>query len=250
MSRFQIVASTARGGVPFTGGHPTGYHFKDGGGKYDQTAQVGAVHVLLSRIPQDDPLAYVFFSLPKEVEQPSRHGKWYIVSAGKTYLALLPLTDDAELARTELSPKQKTRNAKRVEKGRPPRYVRNDIIKLNGPNTGWVLVTGDASTYDSPEAFTASLKQRKVDTSGWPNEGQVSFVTPDGRKTHVSYQKDKDRPAVVIDGKAVDYDRWDAVYAGPYIRQDNGVLTVTDGKDGFVVDFSGEKPVYKPWKKN
>jgi hypothetical protein len=249
MSRFQIVASTDKGGVPFTGGHPSGYKYKDGGGKYDRTAQVGPVHVLLSRIADDAKLDYVFFTLPKEASEPRKSGDWWIITAGKTYLALQPLTDKVEIAKTDLSPKQVKRNQARVKEGRPPRYERKDILKLRGPATGWVLVTGDASTYDSLEVFKTSLKERKVDVSGWPDEGHVSFVTPDKRKTRVSWQEGKNRPAVVINGKAVDYDKWDAVYAGPYVKQDNSVLTVTDGKDGFVVDFTGEKPVYKPWKK-
>ncbi len=249
MSRFQIVAGTPDGGVPFTGGHPTGYKYKDGGGKYDQTAQVGAVHVLLSRIAKDDPVGYVFFSLPEGVEKPTRHGEWYVITAGKTYLALLPLSEKSEIGKTELSPKQKQRNAKAIEQGKDPRYTPKPILKLHGPSTGWVLVTGDAGTYDSPDAFKASLGKRKVDVSGWPTKGHVSFVTPDGRDTRVSYQEGKDRPAVAIDGTVVDYDQWDAVYAGPYVKQDDGVLRVTDGKDGFIVDFTGEKPVYKPWKK-
>jgi hypothetical protein len=38
------------------------------------------------------------------------------------------------------------------------------------------------------------------------------------------------------------------VYDGKYVTQKDGILTVNDGKDGFIVDFSGDKPVYKPWK--
>jgi len=53
---------------------------------------------------------------------------------------------------------------------------------------------------------------------------------------------------VTIDGKTVDVNHW-PVYGGPYVTCNKGVLTVNDGQHGFVVDFSGDMPVYKPWKK-
>lgn len=38
------------------------------------------------------------------------------------------------------------------------------------------------------------------------------------------------------------------VYDGPYVRQENSILSVNDGRSGFIVDMSGELPAYKPWK--
>jgi hypothetical protein len=32
------------------------------------------------------------------------------------------------------------------------------------------------------------------------------------------------------------------------VTQRDGVLTVNDGKEGFVVDFAGKMPVYRAWK--
>ncbi len=249
MTRFQLVASSDDGGIVFTGGHPTGYKYHDGGGKYDQALQVGSVHVLMSRIPKDDPLQYVFFSLPKEASKPKQEGGWWIITAGKTYLAMHPLTDNVEVGEADLSEKQQQANAKRKEEGKSPKYPREPMLKLAGPNTGWVLVTGDASQFESLRAFQASLDRVEIDDSDWRKEGVLTLSTPDGRKVRAGYRPGNESAKVAIDGEKVDYGNWDAIYNGPYIHHDNQILKVNDGKDGFTVDFTGDLPVYKTWKK-
>jgi hypothetical protein len=249
MSVFQIVAESDRGGLPFTGGHPTGYKYHDGGGKYDQSAQVGPLFILASRIPKDDPLQYVFFSLPEGSSKPETYDGWVMLSAGKTWLALKSLGDKMDIGQTDLSPKQIKTNQDRISDGRAPRYERKPILRFMGSNTGFVLLTGDQGTHKTAKAFLADVKKTRIDESAWHKDGVVMVTMADGKKVQLAYQEGKDIAAVEIDGKAIDYDKWDAVYNGPYVHQDKSVLTVNDGKDGFVVDFTGDLPVYKAWSK-
>jgi hypothetical protein len=89
ITRFQLVARGKDGGIAFTGGHPTDYKYRDGGGKYDQSCQVGGTYICMSRIPEDDPLPYVFFSLPSEDTQPERRGDWLLMQAGRIYIGAI-----------------------------------------------------------------------------------------------------------------------------------------------------------------
>ncbi|MFP4053187.1 MAG: hypothetical protein ACLFV7_04910 [Phycisphaerae bacterium] len=249
MSVFQVVAESEKGGVPFTGGHPTAYKYHDGGGKYDQSAQVGPLFILASRIPEDEPLQYTFFSLPDGASKPQTHDRWMLLSAGKTWLALASLGDKVDVGQTDLSPKQIKQNQNRIKEGRSVRYERKPILRFLGSNTGFVLLTGDRSTYKNAQAFMAEVKKTKIDDAAWQKDGIVTVTMADGKKVKLAYREGKDFAAVEIDGKAVDYDQWDAVYNGPYVHQEKSVLTVNDGKDGFVIDFTGDLPVYKAWSK-
>ncbi|MDQ3813344.1 MAG: hypothetical protein M3347_05275, partial [Armatimonadota bacterium] len=86
----------------------------------------------------------------------------------------------------------------------------------------------------------------KVDTSQWAEAMEVTYTAPDGQTIRMKYQDDQDRADVSIDGAAVSFDNW-PVYSGPYLNAQNMILSVNDGQDGFIVDFTGDLPVYKPW---
>jgi hypothetical protein len=36
-----------------------------------------------------------------------------------------------------------------------------------------------------------------------------------------------------------------AIYSGPFVKLANSVLEISDGKEGYAVDFSGDLPVYQ-----
>ena len=42
---------------------------------------------------------------------------------------------------------------------------------------------------------------------------------------------------------------WPGAWGGPFMKLQGRVLSVNDGRDGFIIDFTGELPVYKPWSK-
>jgi hypothetical protein len=59
----------------------------------------------------------------------------------------------------------------------------------------------------------------------------------------VRWREGADAPAVLIDGAPAPAPT--AVYAGPLVRCAGGILQVGAGEQGFVVDFSGERPLYR-----
>lgn len=243
ITRFQLVAGSPSGGIVFTGGNPRasdhtgkigGISYQDGGGRYDQSAQVGAAYVSLSRIPDDEPLAYSFFSLPEGVT-PEKRGNWWVMRAGDTFIGLYGLGERAVLGQTDAAPGD--------TKAKPA-----PVLRFEGRRTGFVLQTGDSSAYPTLDAFAAALERRaKVDTSRFAQTMAVTYATLDAQTVSVQYQTGQERAAVRIDGKPVDYSAW-PIYDGPYITQKDGALSVNDGNDGFVIDFTGDLPVYKAWK--
>ena len=60
----------------------------------------------------------------------------------------------------------------------------------------------------------------------------------------MQYQKGQKRAAVTINGQVLSFENW-GIYDGPYLEHRDQKLKVTDGKEGFIVDFTGDLPVYR-----
>jgi hypothetical protein len=258
ITRFNIVAAGDKAGaIAFTGGSPgrsdhTGkpidFGYADGIGRWDQTCQVGPTHICLSRVPDDQEPAYAFFTLPAGATRPRRQGRWWFIQANKTYLAIHSLGGEGHLGETTLTEGQKTANAGEVAKGRTPRNKPEPILIFPGRKTGFVVETADVTTYATLDAFAKAVTANTApDTAAMADKLAVKYRTLAGKAVEMRFDEDARQPAVSIDGKAVSYENW-PVYDSPYLKLDKGVLTVNDGKEGFVVDCSGQTPVYKPWK--
>lgn len=257
-TRWQLVASTPVGGVAFTGGSVVGRNdgdgsrqapkYGDGGGRFDQSGQDGSLYINLSRIPEDEVFAYSAFRVPPEIETPREEDGWFFFQAGQTYVAVRGLGEKNHLGTTDLSDRQSQENEKAKAEGREPRHKTNPTLRFEGRRTGFILESADAGSYPDFDAFRAAVKSKvKVDTSRWASSMEVVVTGLSGREMSVRHQEDKDRAEVRVAGRLVETTGW-PVYDGPYVHCDKGVLTVNDGKEGYVVDFSGDLPVYKPWK--
>jgi hypothetical protein len=240
ITRFQIVAKTKNGGVSFTGGHPRhsdhtgkktdGVSYEDGGGRYDQTAQVGNTYVCLTKTPADEPLDYVFFTVPEEVKELEKlqDGLW-LLTVGDTFLAVYSLGERAELAEADVPEKERGKR-----KGQR-------IIKFYGRKTGFVVVTGDREQYSNVlQLYRSGLKPFMEQ---WKVSDTLMLATKGPFYMTVTYQAGKDRP-LVQSRPQVAFDPA-AVYSGPLLKQNSGILTVSDGQDAFTVDFSGDLPMYR-----
>lgn len=260
MTRFQIAAASDQGGVVFTGGSPrrsdhTGkkidFGYRDGIGRYDQSAQAGPIHITMSLIPDADPMAYCFFSYPGAAGTPEKVGKWFVIRAGETFVGVRPLGGEGAIGETELTGKQKELNLKEKEKGRGPKYRPHPIIRVPGRRVGFIAVTADTTACRDKLAFKTLLGQAKVDVSKMATHMDVTCVAADGLKLRMRFSPatDDDRhgdrmAAAWVNGREVPKDGW-PIYSGPYVRQRPGVLTVSDGREGFTVDFTGDLPVYR-----
>jgi len=122
------------------------------------------------------------------------------------------------------------------------------ILRCEGRRTGFILQVADTGQFPSLERFAEALADIRVDAEKFPTGLEVSYTNLEGKNIRMKYQDGQSHAAVSINGQAVRFGDW-AVYDSPYLRQKDGILTVNDGRQGFVVDFTGELPVYRPWSR-
>lgn len=244
INRMHLVAEGENGAYVFHGGHPrrsdhngqiqnVGYH--DGNGRYEQFAQMDSTLVLFARSPEKEENPHVFFTLaPGSSDRIERDG-WHFIQAGQTYLALYPLGENVR--------------EEEVTAGR--RNIRQAVL-IDGANAGFVLETSDASRHDDFASFQEAILESFQIQVEDAEKGILSVVNLEGRKLDYAFNPAEDnrhgnRPAKVsIDGEAIEFGNW-AVYDGPYVQQRDGVLRVTDGEQGYAIDFTGDLPVFSAW---
>lgn len=268
MTKLMLVISNADAQSPhaapvaFTGGSPTrfdhngnriGFGYGDGISVRDQIAQVDGLVVCLTENAEDDPLAYSFFSLPAGVTPEERDG-WWVMEVGGVWVGVHGLGTAARLGEAELTDRQKSDNERALAAEREPRHVPDPILLFEGHRSGFVLAVNEsieASSKSEGEAtFRAFLAALSVDASAYAADGIVTATTPQGRALTVARAPGSPMTMakVTVNGEVYDPSTWDAMYDGPYVNLKDGILRVTDGTDGFVVDFSAEMPVYKPYE--
>lgn len=224
MTRFMVAVESDRGAVVFTGGNPrksdhrgkkTGIGFADGNCRYTQFAAMGPTVMSLSRCPGDDKdAAYSFFTLPEGIE-PKEYKGWQVMAVGDTTVAVYPLGGQPEIAEVVGRKNRKTR-----------------MLKIRGHDTGFVVHVGKPADLAKMRVTADSV------TSASGKVLKMTFSPATENDAHGNRVAD-----VAIDGKKVDVGTW-PIYSGPFVTQRDGVLTVSDGQDGYTVDFTGDLPVY------
>jgi hypothetical protein len=233
-TRMQLAARADGGALTLTGGSPVGRNdgdgsiqrgkYADGNGLYDRSAQSGSTVVCLTRLPDDEPTDHAFVSIPDGIV-PERHGAWWIMRVGRTWVAVQPIGAEAMIGRTDADPKSKQK----------PR----DILRIPGRRVGFVLQVAPGTAYADAAACAAAAGP--VDASAFPDSQQVGVRTREGRQFSVAWGDAA--PLVQIDGVAVDQEGW-PVYDGPLLRVRDGILSVSDGTDAYRIDTTGDLPVY------
>jgi hypothetical protein len=249
ITRFQLVANGSDGPLALTGGHPrksdhTGKKldeitYRDGGGRYDQSAQAGPLYVCLSRIPDDEPLGYSFVSIPDGVT-PERVGDRWIYRLGDTWACVVPFGEKSEIATADLNPKEIAAREKAAAKGEtPPPLPR--ILKIFGRPSGFAVIAAEAADFPDATAFAKwSEETYKFDTKKFRRDVEVG-VAINGREPIVI----RHDPAAGIAKTTGTAPPSGAVYSGPFVKLDKSLLEVSDGKSGYAIDFSGDLPVYR-----
>jgi hypothetical protein len=239
-TRLQLVAPTTNGALTVTGGSPIGrndgdgsiqrWKYGDGNGLYDRSAQIGSALVVLSDLPDDEPLAYAFTTLPVA---PVEHHGWWIMRLGEAWVGIRPLGGPGSPSVADHDP------------GKKP-GTDQPILRIPGHRVGFILQASTTATHATLDAFSAALAACTVDDSQIASDLVLNYTALDGSQVTFAYQPDLPSAATTINGKLVSLEDW-AVYDGPYVHQRAGVLEVNDGSDGFCIDFTGDLPVYRPW---
>lgn len=255
---FQIVADSNAGGVTFTGGHPrksdhTGkaidIGYRESIGLYDTRVAVGPTALIVATLPpqEEEDVRWSFFTLPDAAGDPVRKGDWLAVRVGETYIGVRSIAGEMEIAQTEAIKKQPAERIVKFHEGE------GDTAGMSG----FIVETAGADAYASLDTFLDVLGTTQLQGAGG---GGVDYHALGTRGIHVEAGERGDSgrtafPAVQtynpwargIPKKITPAD-WPGVYSGPFVKLIESVLTVNDGHEGFVVDFIGDLPVYKPLK--
>ncbi len=261
LTRFKLVCASPQGGLVFTAGHPRlsdfdgnkqGVGFGASRGRYTQSAQAGPIFVCYARLPDDEELDYLFVTIPEGAAGPEKLGDWYVAEAGDTLVAIRPLGGEAMIESDALTPKQRQENQRRAAEGKPRKHPPQVQVRVHGRALGLVIHALDATRFDDVDQMLAYLDRGKV---AGLDEGDevVHYTTPEGNRLSVRFappdqRKPGNRQATAsYDEQPIDFATWTKVYDGPFVTQADGVLSVNDGREGFVIDFTGEMPVYRDW---
>ena len=230
ITRFHLVAEGDNGPLALSGGHPrksdhTGKKldeltWRDGGGRYDQSLQTGPLYVSLSRIPEDEAVGWAQVTLPDGVEPVLIDGKWFF-DMGHTRVCVVPFGERSLIVAAD---------------GKIPRHIR-----LEGRPAGFAVLAAEASSHPDLAAFVKETAQRhRFDDSRFSSEVEVS-VSIDGASPLVIRHDASSGVAKTVGITPPS----GAIYSGPFVKLANSVLEISDGKEGYAVDFSGDLPVYQ-----
>ena len=198
-----------------------------GASPYEQMLQHEGTLILLYRIPEADDCPFVNLYLPHSIHWVQRDG-WILGTQGDFHIGVRPL---GPCAWHRLQDRQ----------------VDGWMVRLDGPDTGLVLETVEASRLDFA-AFCEARVRARVDVSGWPHDNRVRVDTTSGDSLQMDYGDGPNRePGVhVINGQRVDYESY-GLYAAPGVDAplNTGRMTFARGDVSLSLDF-GIDPQAKP----
>ena len=182
--------------------------------RHGQFAQVENLAVCLAEFPDDAPDPWTYVMVRGRSRQ---EGAWQVFSLGAATVAVFPLGD-----------------LRRVSEGR------DDLLRIDGRRSGFVLAMWDDAALEAA-GVRDPWSRIAVDAGRWPQEQSVGIRTLTGTTAVITRAPESHMPSVVIEGQE---QRHDQMYRSPYVNSAGSRLSISDGRDGYVIDVSGDVPVY------
>lgn len=184
--------------------------------------------------------------IPKKVDKVLETDGAIFIEANETYIVIFPLSD-YEWIRSDdwdFLPKEKILEIHK--------YLEQYwILSVYGKKSGYVLDSAEKKDYESFESFVKAFQiENRVDLSHFQTQNEIEYKNLEGDKLKMQYNEIGFRAKAWLNDKAFDYENWanGYVYQSPYVQIKDGCLYVTDGIDGYVVDYRKDYPVYRVWK--
>jgi hypothetical protein len=161
------------------------------------------------------------------------------------FLAIVPVGKDGYC----LSPSEKSID----QAGSEAQKFLHDysLMVFPGRISGYVVETAEKREYGTLQNFIEAIGQKtKLDLSGLEQNLVVNYHSLKGDDITMNYRAEGLRCIATINGKKQNWDKFTggSVYISPYLTIDKGVMKVSDGKTGYLVDFRGVLPAYKELK--
>ncbi len=181
-------------------------------------------------------MAASWFFYPNTL-QPIFQDGYYLFEANETFIAVIPLSEPAAVMTPDRAlVGQMSRDARRF-------FTNHHLLVFPGEVSGFVVETGERSIYGSLSAFAEAVAQNTRTT--------LENLTVDHRSLagdHIvmQYFPEGLRSQVTINGEWADWDVYTdgAVYISPYVHVKEGIMTVSNGRESYTVDFTGHWPKY------
>ena len=181
--------------------------------------------------------ASTWFYFPREL-QPAKLGNRFYFNAGSMLLAVIPLTENAQIVRIDQPLSLKNKEAQKF-------FREYSILAFTGEVSGYIIETVEKSKFPDIADFDSYLT-RKTKFVFHPEKLRVDYTSGFNDKIRFQYNPVGLRCNAFINGKRQDFDQFTegAVYYSPYLNIRDGFMEVSDGKERYRVDFRGEMPVY------
>ncbi len=167
-------------------------------------------------------------------------GIWYF-EANNTVVAVIPLTTKSMI----VAPPRHT--IEKMKKYASRFFKDYSLLVFPGKISGFIVETGEKSTYSSLQQFSNAIKER---TSVQHNHQHVIYKSLHGDNMQMEYNPIGLRCKAFINGEEMNWDNFTdgAVYQSPYIKVKDGMMTLTNGNEGYIIDFGNAVPEWEELK--
>ena len=116
---------------------------------------------------------------------------------------------------------------------------------MTGRPSGFAVIAAEGKDFPDAAAFAGWTENAyRFDLSRFSADLKVS-VTADGLGKVVVSHDPENKVARVTGDMQGSEPGPGPIYSGPFVELDAGILKVSDGKESYTVDFSGNLPVYR-----
>ncbi len=203
------------------------------------------------RKPSPDSLGYFFqqakyqaatwLFVPRAVRKILEQDGKIFIDADSAYLAVTPSTADYYWLKAE---DEEIQAAISIDK-RAAKLLDNHVLVVPGAFSGYALEVHEKDAFGNLKAFATAVGakgQLLVDA----DEQQLRYQASSGTALRMQYQPEGLRGTGSINGESIDFTDWadEGAYQSPYVTTGEGKMTITDGQQGYSVDYSDLAPVY------
>ncbi len=205
--------------------------------------------------PDPDSLGYFFqqakyqaatwLFVPRAVNNILEQDGKIFIDADSAYVAVTP----SNINYYWLDAGAKAIEAASLVDKRAAKLLHNHVLVVPGAFSGYALEVHEQEAFGSLEDFANAVgvgSSLSVDAKAQ----QLQYQTAAEEALRMQYQSESLRCTGSINGQALDFSNWadGGAYQSPYVTTGKGKMTVTDGQQGYTVDYSDLTPVYQELK--
>lgn len=186
--------------------------------------------------------AATWLFVPRAVSEILEKDGKIFVDADSAYVAVTPTTVDYYWLDVE---DEEIQAAIPIEK-RAAKLLDNHVLVVPGAFSGYALEVHEKEAFGSLKDFANAIGA-KSNLSVNVKAQQLQYQTAAGDALFMQYQPESLRCTGSINGQTLDFTDWadGGAYQSPYISTGKGKMKLTDGQQGYMVDYSSLTPVYQ-----